>query len=313
MPFRNFGKKSTMKVLITGATGLIGTKLTKLCHDEGWTVHYLTTSKHKLEQTENFKGFYWNPKTQEIDESCFDGVQAIFHLAGATVSKRWTSTYKHEIINSRVQTTSLLYNTVKNGDYNIKQVISASAIGVYPSSLTNFYDENYPETNSEFLGKVVEQWEETVDAFKFLNTDVTKMRIGLVLANEGGALPQMAKPVKFGLGAAFGSGEQWQSWIHIDDLAAMFVYALKHNVKGAVNAVAPNPVTNEELTKAIAKQLNRPLWLPNIPKFAMRLVLGEMHQLLFDSQRVSSKKIENLGFTFQYHNLKGALEDLMSN
>lgn len=300
-----------MKVLITGATGLIGSKLVKLCHNEGWIVNYLTTSRNKLENKDNLKGFYWQPKNQEIDEACLEGVDAIIHLVGATVSKYWTSSYKREIINSRIQTTRLLFNTIKKGDYNIKQIVSASAIGVYPSSLTNYYDEDYPKTNPNFLGKVVEQWEETVDAFTFLNIDVTKMRIGLVLAEEGGALPKIVKPLKLGLGSAFGSGKQWQSWIHIDDLTEMYMYVIKHKVKGIVNAVAPNPVTNQEFTKAIAKEVGMPLWLPNIPKILMQLVLGEMHQLLFESQRVSSKKIESLGFNYEFYNLKGALEDLL--
>lgn len=299
-----------MKVLITGATGLIGSKLTKLCIDNGWTVNYLTTRKHKLVNKANYKGFYWNPYTGAIDKTCLDGVEVIFHLAGASVSKRWTKSYKHEILNSRIQTTSLLYNTIKKGDYNIRQIISASGVNVYPSSLTNYYDENFPESNPNFLGHVVEQWEETVDAFSFLNIDVTKLRIGLVLSQKGGAFPKMLQPIKLGLGAPFGSGKQWQSWIHIDDLVAMFVYVSTRQIKGVVNAVAPNPVTNKELTKAIAKQVGKPLWLPNVPKFIMRLVLGEMHELLFESQRVCSKKIESLGFDYEFYNLKGALEDL---
>ncbi len=300
-----------MKVLITGATGLVGKKLTHLCHKEGWNVHYLTTSKGKLETKESFKGFYWNPSDGYMDGASLEGVEAIFHLAGASVSKRWTSSYKKEILNSRVQTTSLLFNTIKKGDYKIKHIVSASAIGIYPSSLTNYYDENNKTINPDFLGNVVKRWEETVDAFTFLKTDITKMRIGLVLAKEGGALPKMTKPIKLGLGAPFGSGKQWQSWIHIDDLAEMFIYVLKNNVKGVVNAVAPNPVTNEDLTKAVAKQVGMPLWLPNIPRIFMQLTMGEMSQILFESQRVCSKKIEDSGFEFKYYNLKSALVDLL--
>lgn len=300
-----------MKVLITGATGTIGSKLVKLCHEHDWTVNYLTTSKNKIQNKDNYKGFYWNPKENVIDESCLKDVDAIFNLVGASVANRWTPNYKKEIINSRSQTTQLLFDAIKKGDFLVKRIISASAIGVYPSSLMNFYDENYPETNPEFLGQVVQEWEQAVDKFNALDIDTTKLRIGIVLSQNEGALPKMAKPIKLGIGAAFGNGKQWQSWIHIDDLVSMFVYVLQNNINGIVNAVAPNPISNQELTKAIANQLNMPLILPNIPKTVLKLLLGEMHQLLFDSQRVSSKKIENLGFTFKYYNIKGALESLL--
>ena len=300
-----------MKVLITGATGTIGSKLVKLCHKKGWSVNYLTTRKEKIVSKDNYQGFYWNPNKEEIDATCMQDVDTIIHLVGASVAQRWTPEYKEEIIKSRTETTKLLYYAIKNGKYPVKKVVSASAIGVYPSSLTNYYDENYPGKSHHFLGQVVQQWEEAVDRFTFLNIDVTKIRIGIVLSETEGALPKMVKPIKFGVGAAFGNGKQWQSWIHIDDLVNMFIYVIEHNTKGIINAVAPNPVSNAELTKAIAKQLHKPLWLPNIPKAILKLVLGEMHEILFDSQRVSSKKIESLGFTYEHYNLKSALEDLV--
>ena len=300
-----------MKVLITGATGTIGSKLVKLCHQKGWSVNYLTTRKEKIVSQDNYQGFYWNPSKQEIDATCMQDVDTIIHLVGASVAQKWTPEYKEEIIKSRTETTKLIYNAIKSGKYPVKKVVSASAIGVYPSSLTNYYDENYPESNHSFLGDVVTKWEEAVDKFSFLNIDVAKLRIGIVLSESEGALPKIAKPIKFGVGAAFGNGKQWQSWIHIDDLVNMFVYVIEHNIKGIINAVAPNPVSNVELTKTIAKQLDKPLWLPNIPKVVLKTVLSEMHELLFDSQRVSSKKIESLGFTFEHYNLKSALEDLV--
>lgn len=300
-----------MKILITGATGTIGSKLVELCHEKGWSVNYLTTRKEKIIKSDNYKGFYWNPKHQEIDETCLQDVDIIIHLVGASVAQRWTPKNKHEIFDSRTETTKLLYNAIKNGNFTVKKVVSASAIGVYPSSITNYYDENYPEKSHHFLGQVVQKWEEAVDKFTFLNIDVIKLRIGIVLSENEGALSKMVKPIKFGFGAAFGNGKQWQSWIHIDDLVNMFVYVIENNVNGIINAVAPNPVSNTELTKAIAKQLDKPLWLPNIPKVMLKLILGEMHEILFDSQRVSSKRIEDLGFTFEHYNLKSALEDLI--
>jgi uncharacterized protein (TIGR01777 family) len=190
-------------------------------------------------------------------------------------------------------------------------VVSASAIGVYPTSLTNYYEEDCVEVSNSFLGNVVKRWEETTDGFKALGCKVAKIRIGLVLAKKGGALPEIIKPIKLGVGAAFGDGKQWQSWIHVQDLADMFIYAVDYQLVGVYNGVAPNTVTNKEFTKIVASVLQRPLILPNIPKFVMKLILGEMHILLFESQRVSSKKIEEKDFYFRFVNLRPALEDLL--
>lgn len=300
-----------MTVLITGATGLIGQKIVKLCHSEGISVHYLTTSKSKLTTEDNYKGFYWNPNKNEIDHKCFEGVSSIVNLVGATISKRWTEDYKKIILESRTKTAELLQDTIKKHNYKIDYVVSASAIGIYPSSFVNFYDEENTEISETFLGEVVAAWENAVDNFKSLGCKVAKVRIGLVLAENDGALPKMAKPINYGVGSPFGSGKQWQSWIHVEDLARLFIYALQYQLIGLYNGVAPNPVTNNDLTKVIANVLNRPLILPNIPKFAMNLALGEMHILLFESQRVSSQKIENKGFYFKYANLRPALEDLL--
>lgn len=300
-----------MIVLITGATGVVGKEIVKLCLLKNIQVHYLTTDSSKLKQEENYKGFYWNPKQNEIDEACFKDVDAIIHLAGATISKRWTASYKKEILDSRVQVTKFLFESLKKQDHKVTEFIGASAIGLYPDSLTNYYDETYKGVSQSFLGDVIWQWESAMDSFSVLGINVAKIRIGLVLAKDGGALPQIIKPIRFGVGAPFGSGQHWQSWIHINDLAGLFLFVLKHQLEGVYNGVAPNPVTNVEFTKTIAKTLNRPLILPNIPKNIMRLVLGEMHLLLFESQRVSSKKVEDLGFEFKYHHLQPALQDLI--
>jgi uncharacterized protein (TIGR01777 family) len=300
-----------MTVLITGATGLIGQEIVKQCHAEGINVHYLTTSKSKLANEVNYKGFYWNPSNNEIDHTCFKGVTAIINLVGASISKRWTEAYKKEILESRTKTARLLQDTLKTHNYKVDHVVSASAIGIYPSSLVNYYEEENNELSESFLGQVVEQWEDAVDGFKEIGCKVAKIRIGLVLAKDGGALPEIIKPIKVGVGAAFGNGKQWQSWIHVEDLAGAFIYALKNGLEGIYNGVAPNAVSNKELTKMAAKILQRPLILPNIPEFVMKLVLGEMHILLFESQRVSSQKIEAKGFHFKYANLRPALEDLL--
>ena len=300
-----------MRVLITGATGLIGKEVVKRCHENGIDVNYLTTSISKIENTKNYQGFYWNIKTKDIDTNCFKDVDAIIHLTGATIFKRWTESYKKEIVNSRTESSKLLIDSLTNEPHTIKHVISASAIGIYPDSLTNYYNETFTNFDDTFISDVVIKWEQSVDGFSKLNIAVSKVRTGLVLSKKGGALAEMVKPIKYGLGAPFGTGEQWQSWIHIEDLVNIYLYILKNTLEGVYNGVAPNPVTNKELTKAIAKTLDKPLFLPNIPKFFMKLVLGEMHTLLFDSQRVSSKHIEDKGYNFKFSYLKPALQDLL--
>jgi hypothetical protein len=300
-----------MKVLITGATGLIGSAIVKKCHDKGITVNYLTSSKEKLQSKKNYKGFYWNLDEGSMDTNCFEGVDTIINLAGESISKRWTSANKTKIIESRIKSLAILNNTLKSHSHSVKHIISASAIGIYPDSFTNYYEETFPKTSKTFLGELVEQWEAKVDEFSQLGMTVSKIRIGLVLSKNGGALPELVKPTQFGLGAAFGTGKQWQSWIHIEDLARLVVFILKEKHEGTFNAVSPNPVTNLEFTKAVAKALNRPLILPNIPKNFMQLVLGEMHVLLFESQRVSSKKIEAKGFYFKFHHLEPSLNHLL--
>jgi hypothetical protein len=300
-----------MRVLITGATGLVGSELVSILHHNNVDVNYLSTSKDKIKSENNFKGFYWDPHKGIMDESAFIGVDAIVHLAGASIDGRWTDSYKQEIIESRIFSANLLFNTLKNNPNQVRQFVSASAIGIYPDSLTKIYTEDSREKATDFLGNVVEKWEAGVDRFDRIGFKVCKLRTGLVLSDSGGALPQMAKPIKLGIGAAFGSGKQIQSWIHVRDLSQMYFYALQHQLEGVYNAVAPNPVSNEVLTKSIAKTLSKSIILPNIPKFAMNLLLGEMHQLLFSGQFVSSKKISAAGFNFQFPELDQALKDLL--
>ncbi len=302
-----------MRVLITGATGLIGQEIVNCCHEKHIAVNYLTTQQSKIQNNNNYQGFYWNPDGGEIDTDCFKDVDTIINLAGATIAKRWTSKYKKKIVSSRTESAALLLNSLKTLSHNVKHIISASAIGIYPDSLTQYYDESFSGSDDSFLNQVVTQWEAAVNGFSKLNIKVSKIRIGLVLSHKGGALPKLIKPIKLGLGAAFGSGEQWQSWIHIQDLAQLFIYVLTYQLEGIFNGVAPNPVSHKALIKNLAIILKSPLLLPNIPKFVMKLILGDMHSLLFVSQRVSSKTIENKGFYFKYSHLELALLDLCTS
>ncbi|MFO8146200.1 MAG: TIGR01777 family oxidoreductase [Gillisia sp.] len=300
-----------MRILISGATGLVGSHITQLCKEKGISVNYLTTSKEKIKDQPENQGFFWNPASEEIDEACFKDVDAIIHLAGASVAKRWTSTYKKEIIESRVKSAALLHKSIQNLNFKIPHFISASAIGVYASSYEKLYFEEDKAVDDSFLGEVVVRWEKAADEFEQLGMEVSKIRIGLVLAEEGGALPKMKEPVSLNLGAAFGSGRQWQSWIHVDDLAGIFLHVLENKLGGVYNGVAPNPVTNKELMNEIAGRLNKSIWLPNIPAFILKVSLGEMSRVLLASQRVSSDKIEEAGYEFKYKNLPKALEDLL--
>jgi len=303
-----------MKVLITGATGLVGKAITKVLHQHDIPVHYLTTQKEKIVSSKNYQGFFWNPSKGEIDIACLDGVTSIINLAGATIAKKWTPSYKKKVLSSRLDSLSTLKKVISQVNQSqIEHFISASAIGIYPSSQTDLCDEKDIEVDNSFLGQVVQKWEERILEFKKFPFNTTILRIGIVLSHEGGALSKMAKPIKNYLGAAMGDGEQWQSWIHIDDLAEMFVFALSNNLEGVFNAVAPNPVTNTKMTKELAKVLKRPLILPNVPKSVMKIVLGEMSYLLFASQRVCSKKIEEKGFVFQYPNIGSALNRLLAS
>jgi uncharacterized protein (TIGR01777 family) len=302
-----------MKVLITGATGLVGSELVSLLLKNGIYINYLTTSENKIQNETNYKGFFWDPEKGVIDEDAIAGVDVIIHLAGASIGKRWTEAYKQEILESRVLSTNLLTNLLKNKQHNVEQFVSASAIGIYPDSLTNIYSEDFTHFDNSFLSHVVQQWESAVERVAQIDKGikVAKVRTGLVLSGKGGALKEMAKPVRLGLGSGLGSGRQMQSWIHVQDLVNIYYYIITNKLEGAYNAVAPYPVTNYHLIKTIAKVLDRPFFVPNVPKFVLELALGEMSTLLFSSQNVSAKKIIGEGYQFKYLSLEKALKDAL--
>ncbi len=298
-------------ILITGSTGLVGKALVKMCLSQGHIVHYLTTQKSKIILTENCKGFFWNPQLDLIDICCFEGVEVVINLAGSSIAQRWTSSAKSSILSSRKQALELLYSIIKENKFHIKHIISASAIGIYPDSKTRYYNEDFNGNDTSFLRTVVRSWEAVLKSFKSLGIKTTILRIGIVLDKHQGALPKISGPIKAYIGSALGSGEQWQSWIHIDDLVRMFMYVLDLKLYGVYNAVAPNPVQQMDFVKSVASIFNRPLIFPKVPEFLLRFVLGEMSALALESQRVCAKKIQDQGFEFNFHELGAALDDLL--
>jgi|TARA_B110000908_G_scaffold9360_1_gene11426 hypothetical protein len=300
-----------MNILITGATGLIGSKLTNDLLLNGYAVNYLTTRKSQIKSNSKINGYYWNPEKNIIDLECFKNVDTIINLAGSNIAKRWSDSNKLDILNSRIKSLNLLKHSISNNKINIKKIISASAIGIYPSSVDNVYKENESLISDSFLGKVVCQWESAVNSFKDLEIDVVIVRIGLVLSRDGGILSKSILPIQYGFGSFFGNGNQWQSWIHFQDISNIFYHILKYDLSGVFNGVSPNPVTNKTFTKKIAKFLNRPLLLPNLKKWMMRLLLGEMHTIIFESQNVSCEKLTKSKFKFKFDNFDQAIADLL--
>lgn len=297
-----------MKVLITGATGLVGNELVSLLLKNGMHINYLTTSERKIQSETQYRGFLWDPEKGEIDESCIEDVKAIIHLAGASISRRWTDSYKEEILESRVVSANLLHNLLKSNPNTVEHFITASAIGVYPDSREKVYSEDDSDVDNSFLGQVVMKWEQAAGRIAKLGIPVAKVRTGLVLSGKGGMLKEIAKPVRLGLGASFGSGAQIQSWIHIRDLVGIYHFILTHNLEGVYNAVAPYPVTQKKLINSIADTLDMPYFLPGIPRFVMKAALGEMSSMLYMSQNVSAKKIIGEGYQFKYLSLEKALK-----
>lgn len=297
------------KILITGASGLIGTRLTELLLQKGYQVFHLGRTK----RNGRVPSFTWDVEKGSLDTQALEGVETIIHLAGAGIAdKRWTKKRKAEILQSRVQFSALLYKVLATTTHQVKTVISASAIGYYGFEM----DENiFTETDqpgNDYLAQVTQQWEQSVDKIAALNIRVVKLRIGIVLSNQGGALVEMAKPIKLYAGAPLGTGKQFLSWIHIDDLCRLFIKAIDDNeVKGAYNAVSGQWVTNKEFTALLAKTLNRPLFLPHVPVFIMKLILGEMAMLVLKGSKVSADKIKATGFTFAFSNLEDALKNLL--
>ncbi len=296
------------KILITGGTGLLGTRLAEMLIDSGYEVALLSRTPDKYAR---YKTFKWDIAAGQIDENAIRYADYIINLAGTSVAgEKWTASRKKDILNSRVQSTDLLHAYLEKTKHHVKGFLSASAIGIYGSSGDQLLLEE-SSYGSDFLADVCKQWENAAWQMHTLDIRTVIFRIGIVLSNKGGALPQMAKPIKMMAGSPLGSGKQIMSWIHIDDLCRLFIKAIEdHKLEGVYNAVAPNPATNEELTRTLAKIMHKPLVLPNVPAIGLKLVLGEMSEVVLASARVSANKVLQTGFTFEYNFLQEALESL---
>lgn len=300
-----------MKLLVTGATGLIGKNLITHAKRRKISIHFLTTRKGECTNSDDLKGFFWNPEQDEIDDSCFEGVDTLIHLAGANISKPWTTKNKEVILDSRLNSTRLLKKTLDRLNIKMKSICCAGAIGIYPNNIDDIHEENSPLSQENFLQKVTYAWEQESESLSKNSINLSIFRIGLVLAKEGGLLSKLTPPVKFFLGTAFASGKQWQSWIHIDDLSRLFFRAVDDGWEGTFNAVAPNPISQINLIKEIGRTLKRPVFLPNIPAFFLQLFMGERSLLILGSHRVSAKLILSKGFKFQFPYLQPALNDIL--
>ncbi len=297
-------------VLISGGSGLVGTRITELLINKGYQVRWLSRRPGKKDKIEIYE---WNLQKNFIDAKALEKADYIIHLAGAGVAdKRWTKDRKKEILESRTKSTRLLHDALQSNPHSIKAFVSASAIGYYGWDTGGVWKKEVSRFGDDFLATVTKAWEAEVAEVEKLGIRTVKLRIGIVLSEKGGALKELTKPINMGVGAALGSGDQYMSWIHLDDLCQMFIYAMEQEeMVGVYNAVAPNPATNKELSKMAAQVLKKPFFLPNVPGFTLKLALGEMASMVLGGSKVSSEKIQDAGFEFSFAELNPALENLL--
>lgn len=297
-------------ILITGGSGSLGRRLIpKLCKN-GHSVAVIGRSVHKELDVPSFT---WDLQKGMLDERALKDVTHIIHLAGAGIAdKPWSPSRKQEIIESRVKPLQLLSDVLKNRNQRVEAIISSSAVGYYGAVTSEkvFTEEDAPA--NDFLGSTCKLWEDAVKSFKPVADREVRVRTGIVLMKGDGALPKLATPVRFGVGAAIGSGKQWMPWIHIDDMTSIYLHAVENkHMLGAYNAVAPENATQTKFIQRIGKSLNRPVFLPSVPKFLVSTVMGEMAKVVTEGSRVSSQKIMDSGFEFKHPQLQEALNDLL--
>ncbi|MBL7953311.1 MAG: TIGR01777 family oxidoreductase [Flavobacteriales bacterium] len=295
-------------ILITGASGLIGTALSRSLLASGHVVHHLGRGVSTSVAT---RSFTWDPSRDVMDASALNGVTHIVHLAGAGIAdKRWSKARVQELITSRTATARLLLRCAREHGRRIDSFVSAAGIGYYGAVTTDhtFVENDGPA--SDTIGTISSAWESAVDEWRTL-TRVVKLRTPVVLTNDGGALPKLAAPVKFGLGAPVGSGRQWMPWVHLADLVRIYGTALfNERMEGAYNVNTGNDVRNDDFMRTMAQTLHKPYFLPGVPAFALRLALGELSSVLLEGSRASNARLLETGFQFDHPQLKMALTGL---
>ena len=299
-------------VLIAGATGFIGTHLARFLPH----VRVLTRDANAARLTLNKYGIVvsegivqWAPDKLSLDASLLDGIDAIVNLTGVSVADgRWTKARKKSILRSRLDATNTLTSALSTTQHSVSSLISASAVGYYGSCGNQILTED-SEPGTDFLAEVCKKWEDAAQLHTASTVRVITPRIGIVLGPDGGALPKMAFPFKLFVGGKLGNGKHWMPWIHIDDLVGLFNHLLASSICGPVNATAPTPVTNAEFTRQLAGSLKRPAFFP-VPRFVLRLLVGEFANALFASQRTDATKAINDGYEFSFPELKSALYEI---
>lgn len=294
-----------MNILLTGGTGFIGNELVKLLLNEGHKVRILTRDK------EVHPPFYtWT--TEDIDERVFENLDGIIHLAGAPLMSYWTSSYKKQIIDSRVNTAQLLLEKVKEHQVPLKFFISAAGSSYYGQVSTNkiFKEEDQP--GKDFLADVCVRWENAAFQFEEIGARVVCIRTPLVLGKNADALKLMKLPTQYGLGASLGSGKQASPWLHIEDLCRVYLQAVENNeMNGSYNVAVSEKLTHQQFMQHLAKGLRKPLFLPNIPAFAVKLVMGEKAVIVLEGAFLDNQKLLATGFTFNYPTLDDALNEIL--
>lgn len=296
-------------ILIAGGTGLIGKRLSVLLSEQGHTVHHLSRTRNLQAR---FPAYQWDLNRGVIDEEAILSADYVINLAGAGIAdKRWTEARKQLIISSRVKSAALLLQKFEELDHRPRAYISSAAIGYYGDRGDKWLTET-ASPGEGFLSESCVAWEEAIQTVAASGIRTVGLRIGIVLSTQGGAMEKMMLPLKLSAGTYFGDGRQYYSWIHIDDLCRMFIWAVENDqAQGFYNAVAPQPVINKSLTKALADAMNKPALLVPAPAFAMRMAMGEMADVVLASARVSAEKVLDAGFTFQFADLEAALKDLL--
>lgn len=312
--------------VITGGSGLVGTALSRLILARGQEIIILTRNPPAVppkniitpETAGKFSYAQWDVGRQSIENGVIEKADYIIHLAGAGVAdKRWTAKRKKEIAESRTKSSALIIKALKEHSNKVKAVISASAIGWYGADPVGANHKPFIETDSAdtaFLGETCKQWEDSIEPVTELGKRLVKLRTGIVLSNEGGALVSFKKPLQFGIATILGSGKQIISWLHIDDLCRMYLQAVENeNMQGVYNAVAPQPVTNKTLTLQLAKAKRGNAFIPvHVPEWTLKLAVGELSVEVLKSATVSADKIRKAGFSFLYPSLESALNQLIT-